>query len=154
MGKELEKTLHHRDYGKWAYERYLAILAIRQMQINTAVRYQYTSIRPAEIKNSDGLSRWFSGKESTCQYRTHGFNLWLWKIPHAVEQLSSCGTVKPVCHNYWSCALDRAQELQLLKPACSRARGPQWEASAMRSLLMATREKPMQQRRPSTNKNK
>ena len=134
MGKELEKTLHHRDYGKWACERYLAILAIRQIQINTAMRYHYTAIRQAEIKNSDRLSWWFSGKESTCQYRRHGFYPWLWKIPHAVELLSLCGTVKPVCHNYWACALDRAQELQLLNPVCSRARAPwqekpsQWEA--------------------------
>ena len=53
MGKKLEKTLHQRDYGKWAYKRCLAILATRQMQINTAMRYHYTSNRPTEIKNSD-----------------------------------------------------------------------------------------------------
>ena len=28
-----------------------------------------------------GLPWWFSGKESACQYRRHGFNLWIGKIP-------------------------------------------------------------------------
>ena len=29
-----------------------------------------------------------SDKESTCQYRGHGFDPWFWKIPHAAGQLS------------------------------------------------------------------
>ena len=29
----------------------------------------------------DGLPRWFTGKESTCQCRRHGFNPWIRKIP-------------------------------------------------------------------------
>ena len=28
-----------------------------------------------------GLPRWFSGKESACQYRRHGLNPWMRKIP-------------------------------------------------------------------------
>ena len=28
-----------------------------------------------------GIHRWLSGKESTCQYRRHRFNLWVGKIP-------------------------------------------------------------------------
>ena len=28
-----------------------------------------------------GLSRWLSGKESTCQCRRRRFDLWVWKIP-------------------------------------------------------------------------
>ena len=28
-----------------------------------------------------GLPMWLSGKESTCQGRTHGFNSWVGKIP-------------------------------------------------------------------------
>jgi len=27
------------------------------------------------------LPRWFSGKESSCQCRRHGFDPWVWKIP-------------------------------------------------------------------------
>lgn len=56
MGKKLEKTLHWRDYDKWAYERCLTILATTQRQINTTMRYHYTYNRPAEIKNSDNTN--------------------------------------------------------------------------------------------------
>ena len=38
-----------------------------------------------------------SGKESACQCRRHGLNLWSRKIPHAVEQQSACTTtIEPV----------------------------------------------------------
>ena len=44
------------------------------------------------------LPWWFSGKGSTCQYRRHGFDPWLGKIPYATEQLSQCvTTTEPVC---------------------------------------------------------
>ena len=77
---------------------------------------------------------------------------------------------KPLPHNCWACALEPerrnygARMPQLLKPVCPRAQTPrqekpsQWEAhilqleSSPRSL--ATREKPEQQRRPSTAKKK
>ena len=39
-----------------------------------------------------GLPRWFSGKESACHRRRHGFDPWYRKIPHAMEQLRSCAT--------------------------------------------------------------
>ena len=42
--------------------------------------------------NWTGLPWWLSGKESTCQWRRHGFNSWSGKIPHAVEQISPCIT--------------------------------------------------------------
>ena len=53
------------------------------------------------------LPWWFSGKESTCQRKRHGFNPWSVKIPHATEPLSSCATTtEPVLqsgnHSYWS----------------------------------------------------
>jgi len=36
-------------------------------------------------------------KESTCQCRKHGFDLWSGKITHATEQISpSATTIKPV----------------------------------------------------------
>jgi len=43
---------------------------------------------------------WLSDKESTCQYKRHGFDPWSGEIPRALEQLS------PSCHNYWTCALE------------------------------------------------
>ena len=72
---------------------------------------------------------------------------------------------KPMCHNYWACALETGHsnywvlELQLLKPKHPRAyapqpeKSPQWKVHASqqkRSLLTATREKPTQQQRSST----
>ena len=39
-----------------------------------------------------GFPWWFSGKESICQCRGHGFKPWSGKIPHAEEQLSPCTT--------------------------------------------------------------
>ena len=92
-----------------------------------------------------------SVEESAFQCRTHGFSTWSGKIPHTTEQLRPCTTTVQT----WS----RAQELQLLRPApyspCSTTR----EATTVRSLgttsrewppLAATREKPTEQRRPST----
>ena len=50
-----------------------------------------------DVKKSTGLLWWLSGKESVCQCRTHGFNSWSEKLPHAVEQLSPCvATTEPV----------------------------------------------------------
>ena len=54
-----------------------------------------------------GLPWWLSDKESVCQCRRQGFNPWSRKIPHAVEQLSSCTTTTDLI-------LSRAQEPQLL----------------------------------------
>ena len=39
-----------------------------------------------------GLSRWLRGKESACQCRTHRFDPWSGKIPHAEELLSLYAT--------------------------------------------------------------
>ena len=65
--------------------------------------------------SNQGLPWWLSGKESACQCRTHGFELWLGKIPHITEQLSLWGTVivpvlsspeaatgDPTCCSHWS----------------------------------------------------
>ena len=66
------------------------------------------------LKTTDGLSWWLSGKESACQCRRHGFDPWSRKILHVAEQLSPCPTtIEPVlkssrtttpettCHNCW-----------------------------------------------------
>ena len=66
------------------------------------------------LKTTDGLSWWLSGKESAGQCRRHGFDPWSRKILHVAEQLSPCPTtIEPVlksswtttpetmCHNYW-----------------------------------------------------
>ena len=46
------------------------------------------------------LLEWFSGKESTCQCRRHGFDLWSRKDP-------TCRRVTKSKHlNYWICSLE------------------------------------------------
>ena len=63
-----------------------------------------------------GLSWWLSGKESTCQCRRHGFDLWSRKIPRAAEQLSLCATtIEPVLWNPGSMTT-KAQAPQQEKP--------------------------------------
>ena len=68
------------------------------------------TVKLINLKIGTGLP-WFSSKESTCQCRRHGFNLWSGKMPHAAEQLRCNG----------------AHNLQLLKPASPRACAPQQE---------------------------
>ena len=44
-----------------------------------------------------GLPWWLCGKESACQCRRRGFDLWSEKMPHAIGQLSPhAATVEPV----------------------------------------------------------
>ena len=100
-----------------------------------------------------GLPRWLSGKESTCQCRRHGFSPWCRKIPHAAGQLSPWATtIEPVPESLGA----TTTEAQVPESLCS----VKWEATTVRSLCMtggkrtlsATREKLVQQRRPSTDK--
>ena len=44
-----------------------------------------------------GLPWWYSGWESACQCRGHGFAPWSGRIPHAAEQLSPCATTTEAC---------------------------------------------------------
>ena len=79
----------------------------------------------------------FSGLESACQYRGHGFDPWSTKTPHAMEQLSPCTTAtkasylelvlrnkrspcneKTVQHN------ERSPHLQQLERACVQQQKP------------------------------
>ena len=46
----------------------------------------------SSYKQSPGLPRWLSGKESACRCRRHGFDPWSRKVPHAAEQLSPWAT--------------------------------------------------------------
>ena len=80
------------------------------------------------------------------------------------------GATMPLHHIYWPCALELrsrnywALMLQTLKPVCHRAHAlqqektPQWEAHIPQlecsPQLTPTREKPVQQRRPTTATNK
>ena len=103
----------------------------------------YSNIKQkVKRKDTQGLPWWRSGKESACQCRGHGFELWSGKIPLAAEQLSPCTTTtepvlwspwattaEPTCHNYWSlCAWS----------PCSTTR----EATAMRSPRTTTKSRP------------
>ena len=84
-----------------------------------------------------GLSWWLSGKESACQCRRHGFNLWSGRIP------THCRALGPRHYNYWACTLEpgsrscwvRVPQLLKTKPSEARAwqqeKPPQWEAHAL-----------------------
>ena len=109
------------------------------MGSQSQTRLKWLSTLGVQVKNAEiELTWWASGEESTYQHREHWFDPWSGKISHAV------GVTKPVCHNYWACALEPvscncwAHVLQLLKPMCSRAHAPQqekppqWEAYALK----------------------
>ena len=78
------------------------------------------------------------------------------------EDPTCCGATKPMCHNYWACALEPASHNYWSPHAqslCSATR----EATAMRSLRTTTKSSPRspqlakaraQQRRPNAAKNK
>ena len=56
-----------------------------------------TSVTFSHQKQLLGLPWWFSGKESACQCKRHGFNTRSEKIPNTVEQLGLCvTTIEPV----------------------------------------------------------
>ena len=102
----------------------------------------------------------------TVHLAMQGTSVWslIWEDP------MGCRTTEPGHHDYWACALEPgncncwAHVLQLLKSSSPRARGSTIEATAMRSsctavratftLVAAAREKPTEQQRPSTAKNK
>ena len=81
---------------------------------------------------------------------------WVWVL---VQEDPTCrGATKPVCHNYWACALQPvshnywAHALQLLKPACSRARMLQLLKSVRLESCSATRgDTAMRNLRTTTN---
>ena len=90
-----------------------------------------------------GLPWWHRGEESACQCRRHRFSLWSRKIPQASEWLSPCATTTaPVC----------------LEPILWNKRSQCNVNPQHRNWRVApgttTREKPEQQWRSSTAKNK
>ena len=54
--------------------------------------HTFWCFHPSVLKAWWGLPKWLRGKESDCQCRRCGFDLWSRKIPHALEQLSPCTT--------------------------------------------------------------
>ena len=72
--------------------------------VTLSFSFLISTVRIAPI----GLPWWFSDKESACQCRRRGFNLWSTKTPHATEQLSPCTTtIEPMYHKYWTlCTLE------------------------------------------------
>ena len=77
---------------------------------------------------------WVTFTSLHCQCRGHKFDPWSRKTPHTTEQLS------PWTTSYWA---------KTPQSSCSATR----EATAMRSLRIATRESPEKQWRPRTAKN-
>ena len=116
------------------------------------------------MQKSRGFPCGSMGKESACKSKRHRFPSLFW------EDSTCHGTTKPVCHNYWICALAPMSSnywvhvLQLRKPVSPRAHAPQqekflqWKArkpqleSSPCSLQLE--KKPAQQWRPCTAKNK
>ena len=118
------------------------------------LQFCHFSIRLETLKNKRlkkdriGLPWWLSGKVSACQCRRHRFHPWSLKIPHATDQLS------PVHHNCWACALEPRGAPE---PTCCNHWSPDTlepGLSNRRSPHPATGEKPAQQQRVSTAKNK
>ena len=59
----------------------------------------------------------YSGSESACQCRGHGFDPWSGNIPRATEQLSPCAaTTDPALQRLWAITTEFSE--QLLKPVC------------------------------------
>ena len=99
-----------------------------------------------------GLLWWLSGKEPVCQFRRPRFDPWSRRIPQ-----SGWGHTP----HYWTCTLELRRcnhwSPQILK-LCSTMREATWMRSPHSTtgewlLLAATREKPVQQWRPSISKN-
>ena len=104
--------------------------------IQQSLKIQFP-LSSSKVKSSpEGIPRWPSGKESTCQCRRHRFDPWSGKIPHAAGHLSLCTTTTESMH-------PRAHALQQEKP-------PQWEAQALR--LESSPHSPQLQKNPGSNK--
>ena len=143
----------------------------RRLKINLVLEYKtFFFIRPNKVTGQSNhkkkkMVQGFPGDavvEFTYQCRRQ-FNPWSGKSLQVVKQSSPCATTIGVCAlepgilNFW------AHKAQLPKPACPRAHTPQlekprwWEARALQLewlLLASTWEKPTQQQRPRTAKNK
>ena len=83
-----------------------------------------------------GLPWWFSGKESTCQCRSHWFDLWSGKMPRAVERLSSCITTIELALQIHGASTTDGREPQIQGSATR-------EATTVRRPLTATRDQPL-----------
>ena len=125
---------------------YISHLMLSQNAVNFSFAMSYLL---------SGLPWWFSGKESTCQCRRHGFDSWPGKIPHTVKQLSPCPTTtEPVLQSRGTAAAERAAVQQLWKSPPSTACAPQQEKQPQRSPHSTTRGDPAQQGRPGAAENK
>ena len=82
-----------------------------------------------------GLPWWSSGKESSCQFRGHGFHPWSGKIPHVVKQLSLCTTTAEACAPYSPCLLQ-----------LEKAQAQKWRTSAAKKTQNTTNAPPSHQK--------
>ena len=83
----------HWIWGSDAALRALLLLFPKRIRRETTISYGYCS----RIPYTFGLPWWRREQESTSQCRTHKFDPWSGKIPHAMEQLSPCAiTAEPM----------------------------------------------------------
>ena len=101
-------------------------LIIREMQIKIPIRYHLTLVRMAIIKKST------NGTSLVAQWlRIHLPMQGTW-VRVLVQEDPMCHRVaKPVCHNYWACALE--QQLLSLGATTTEACSVTREATSVRS---------------------
>ena len=108
-------TLSHASNLDWRFISHMIIYMFQRHSPISSHPHPLPQMYKTVFKDRQGLPWWLRDKESNCQFRKHGFNLWSRKIPHAMEQLGPCATTielviyspraattEPTCYNSWS----------------------------------------------------
>ena len=93
---------HWKNRGNWSNTHWVFHGSLKNYMFHSGTSHCFSKLARSD---SLGLPWWYSGYETACQCRGHGFEPWSGKIPHAVEQLSPCATttepvrLEPVLRN-------------------------------------------------------